>query len=197
MSPRTETSHRAWSSLLAHAPGDLDDVLRIPSLEAFGPHTSHLLAAIQTLRDIAWYRHVAEPIDRARNVIRVMSWSDALQVLDDTAHYVVGGCLIGPWDEMHRCDDEYPERHDWWLAARQLITGAAHIESPQVEGLDIEHDLLLTDYVYDFLNLLMMEIVFSDATDCTYFREQLEWFHAGHFPCGWEGDWPIGRMRVF
>ena len=29
------------------------------------------------------------------------------------------------------------------------------------------------------------------------FREQLAWFQVGRFPCGWDGDWPNGRMRVY
>ena len=45
--------------------------------------------------------------------------------------------------------------------------------------------------------MLLVEIIASPEAECTYFREQLPWFHAGHFPCGWDGDWPSGRMRVY
>jgi hypothetical protein len=45
--------------------------------------------------------------------------------------------------------------------------------------------------------MLLVEIVASPEAECTYFREQLSWFHAGHLPCGWDGDWPSGRMRVY
>jgi len=191
------TTRTKWHKLLARTPADLEEVLRIEGDCDFGPHAQQLLAAIQALRETPWCRHVGEPFDVPSRVVRVDSWTDALLMLDDEEHYVRAGCLTGPWHEMHRCEDEYPVRHDWWVGARQLITNATNIETPQVEGLDIEHDLLLTDYVYDFLNLLMMEIVFSDVSDCTYFREQLTWFHAGHLPCGWEGAWPAGKMRVF
>jgi hypothetical protein len=45
--------------------------------------------------------------------------------------------------------------------------------------------------------MLLAEIIGSPEAECTYFREQLPWFHAGRFPCGWDGDWPSGRMRVY
>ena len=58
-------------------------------------------------------------------------------------------------------------------------------------------DDLLFEYLYEFISMLLVEIIASPEAECTYFREQLPWFHAGRFPCGWEGDWPNGRMRVF
>jgi hypothetical protein len=44
--------------------------------------------------------------------------------------------------------------------------------------------------------MLLVEIITPEA-NCTYFREQLTWFQAGHFPCGWQGDWPTAKMRVY
>jgi hypothetical protein len=62
-------------------------------------------------------KDIESPADA--DIERVSSWPDALKMLDDEANYVVGGTLIGPWDEMHLCDDQHPDRHDWWLSARQ------------------------------------------------------------------------------
>jgi hypothetical protein len=53
------------------------------------------------------------------------------------------------------------------------------------------------EYLYEFVSMLLAEIIASPEAECTYFREQLPWFHAGHFPCGWDGDWPHGHMRVY
>ncbi len=55
------------------------------------------------------------------------------------------------------------------------------------------------DYIHEYIRLLFIEIHAGDVAEprCTYFRDQLGWFLAGFLPCGWEGEWPHGRMRVF
>jgi hypothetical protein len=32
---------------------------------------------------------------------------------------------------------------------------------------------------------------------CFYFLELFEVYEAGHFPCGWKGEWPAGKLVVF
>jgi hypothetical protein len=53
------------------------------------------------------------------------------------------------------------------------------------------------EYLYEFVSWLLGEIIASDKIASTYFRQQLAWYHAGHLPCGWEGAWPEGQMRVY
>jgi hypothetical protein len=180
---------KTWKQLL-----DRDD---FQVRQDCGPHTNKLIAAVIALQDAEWYAKLGQssPIDD--RAIRVRSWSEALSVLDDSERYVVGGTLVGPWDEMHRCDQLHPELHDWWICGRKALSPVEDVRFPEVPGLSHERAVLLTDYMFDYFNLLMMEIVYSDVSSCVYFREQLQWFHAGHFPCGWEGEWPVGKMRVY
>ena len=42
-----------------------------------------------------------------------------------------------------------------------------------------------------------MEIEYADLIPPRYFKDRLDWYLAGHFPCGWEGDFPEGRLIVF
>jgi hypothetical protein len=32
---------------------------------------------------------------------------------------------------------------------------------------------------------------------CFFFLELLTVYEAGHFPCGWVGDWPRGKLVVY
>jgi hypothetical protein len=180
---------KAWNKLL-----DPDGRRFKPD---FGPHTTQLVLAVHALQDAQWYQHLGEPTAMDERVVRVAGWPAALAMLDEhDDRYVRCGDLRGPWDEMHRCDTRHPDRHAWWIGVRKLIE-AEDIKSPHTEAATSDQNILLTDYFFDFINLLMMEIVFADVTECTYFREQLQWFHAGHLPCGWDGDWPLGKMRVY
>jgi hypothetical protein len=41
------------------------------------------------------------------------------------------------------------------------------------------------------------ELVVARFTDIHLLRDMWYWYQRGHWPCGWEGDWPEGRLIVF
>lgn len=180
---------KTWQQLL----GKVSSVGKAP----FGPHTAAVSSAIHALQDAAWYRHVGAPSALDHTVQRVASWEAALAIFQDTASYVRAGVLAGPWTEAVRVQDARPELHESWHAALALCRETVDLESPSVPGATVETNVLLLDYLRDFVNLVLVEIIYTDEIRSTYFREQLQWFAAGYFPCGWVGEWPAGRMRVF
>jgi hypothetical protein len=84
------------------------------------------------------------------------------------------------------------DRHHLW-------PGDSYARRFAEEDSFLDTSIAMSDYVIEFVRLLFIEIYAGDiaAPQCTYFRDQLGWFLAGFFPCGWEGEWPHGRMRVF
>lgn len=42
-----------------------------------------------------------------------------------------------------------------------------------------------------------MELEYADIVPPKHFAERAKWYLAGHFPCGWDGDFPEGRLIVF
>lgn len=44
---------------------------------------------------------------------------------------------------------------------------------------------------------LCMECEYADIVPPAFFTGLAYWYVAGHFPCGWEGDYPEGRIIVF
>ena len=41
------------------------------------------------------------------------------------------------------------------------------------------------------------EFVVAHATDIHMFRDLWYWYRRGHWPIGWDGEWPNGRLIVF
>lgn len=41
------------------------------------------------------------------------------------------------------------------------------------------------------------EIVAADIVPFDIFRQMWKWYRKGHWPCGWEGNWPDGKLIVF
>ncbi len=44
---------------------------------------------------------------------------------------------------------------------------------------------------------IIMELEYADLVPPRFFAERAKWYLAGHFPCGWEGDFPKGRLIVY
>jgi len=182
-----------WTDILSIRFDDVTD--------EYGPHSHEVVSAFMTIEEIEWLQRVGEPITRSEVAI-VHSWEEALTIFrgDRNANglrrYNANGVLNAPCDRVDPIFEQIPEREAWWQKARRdakpysIFCGLPVTLSQELKDLVDEN-------LYEFVSMLLAEIIGSPEANCTYFREQLSWFHAGHFPCGWEGDWPNGRMRVF
>ncbi|HKD26343.1 MAG TPA: hypothetical protein VKC66_10620 [Xanthobacteraceae bacterium] len=50
---------------------------------------------------------------------------------------------------------------------------------------------------WDVLGALMENSYLSSRHQAYFFLELLWVYEAGHFPCGWLGDWPDGKLVVY
>lgn len=181
---------KTWEQLL----NTITKVRKEP--DKYGPHTRQIGSAIMVLQDTRWYSSVGTPSPLDERVVRVASWDEAWSILDDPPGYF-RGALERPADlVMHRRKAD-PQADEWWQMARELFRKAVSVQDPPTDGWEAAREAEAWDYLTWTFERLLEEIIVSDDVDCTYFREQFQWFAAGYFPCGWEGDWPVGKMRVY
>lgn len=50
---------------------------------------------------------------------------------------------------------------------------------------------------WDILGALMENSYMGSGHRCFFFLELLSVYEAGHFPCGWRGEWPSGKLVVY
>jgi hypothetical protein len=162
----------------------------------FGPHSKAIGSAIIALQDAPWYANVGTPSPLDDRVVRAWSWDEAWTILDNPPGYF-RGVLDRPSALVSNARKASPTYYEWWRAARDLFRRAVDVEDPLSEGWSLERQAEASDYLTFTFDCLLDEIIVTDELVCTYFREQLQWFAAGYLPCGWEGDWPVGKMRVF
>jgi hypothetical protein len=162
--------------------------------EAYGPNSQAVASAFVALSKTPWLEHVGEPWPEhvgaplANNrVIVVRSWDEALTIFDDPLRYNVHGLLQGPCTRNDAVLARFPEREVWWQKAREDAKRYVAL-SGIPDTLPQESQDLLFEHLYELVSMLLVEIIAGPDAECTYFREQLTWFHAGHFPCGWKGD---------
>jgi len=192
---------KTWQALLRK--------VRSVGREQYGPHTKEIGAMIIALQEAQWYANVRKPSPLDAQVIRVGSWKEAWSILEDPDpdRYTSRGLLDAPTSLLEGLRVANEAENAWWKAARQLVIEAVQVKRPPAPAgpmqrlQDLASDRIMLeaiagDYLYDTLDRILEEIILADHTDCTYFREQLQWLAAGYFPCGWDGRWPEGRMRV-
>ena len=176
--------------------------------EEYGPNSHAVVSALEALDETRWLERVGKPwlendgAIRATRVLVVRSWEEALTNFGkehryDDRRYNANGVLQAPCDRVDPIFERLPEREAWWQHAREEAKRYTALYGWVPDSLSREYQDLLFENLWEFVSMLLAEIIASPEADCSYFREQLMWFHAGHFPCGWDGDWPSGRMRIF
>ena len=170
--------------------------------DQYGPNSQMVASALMALGDAPLLERVGEPwLESASlplgQVTIVTSWEDALPIFTDFPRYNINGVLQAACDPCDRIINGDPSREAWWQRAREDAKQYASLMGSIPNSLSQEHQDLMFEHLYEYVSMLLAEIIAAPSVECTYFREQLSWFHAGHFPCGWDGDWPRGHMRVY
>jgi len=49
---------------------------------------------------------------------------------------------------------------------------------------------------WDILHVCM-EAECADVFPAAYYASQAYWYVKGHFPCGWEGEFPKGKLIIY
>jgi hypothetical protein len=183
-----------WQDLLSRRFTNISD--------EYGPNSQAVASALAALRDTRWLERVGEPwlepaSDPPSQVTVVKSWDEALTIFNDFPRYNINGVLQAACDPCDRILERHPDREARWQKAREEAKRYAALSGWIPDSLPQEQQDLLFEHLWEFISMLLVEIIGSPEAECTYFREQLSWFHAGHFPCGWDGDWPNGCMRVY
>lgn len=187
-----------WTKLLGHRFTDVHD--------EYGPNSHAVVCAFEAIDETRWLERVGEPwlegsgehLHRV-DIAIVHSWDDALAIFRDRSaeRYNANGILQAACDRIDPMFPKPSEREAWWQRAREDAKRYSALMSWIPRSLEQRDQDLLFENLYEYVSMLLAEIIASPDVDCTYFREQLPWFRAGHFPCGWDGAWPQGRMRIF
>jgi len=178
---------------------DLLSRIRSVKADTWGPFSKEMGSAIVALQDAPWFERVGLPIQEPDGIVRASSWDEALSILRvvEGGPYTAFGHLRAATNAVLAAADRAPERREWISRAYKLAreTVNAHTFVPGAVPAGLSSDL--GDHVHKYQQYLLTEIAVQDLTPCTFFREQLAWYVAGHFPCGWVGEWPEGCHRVF
>jgi hypothetical protein len=154
------------------------------------------------LRAIEWFSRCGEPLSLTLSmpVVRVTGWPEA-----------VASCMDGVWENveleaqnqltlwLHQHDRQNYQRWNdlvdrFKSAVLNPLTEERWEPYRRRNGLDVA---VVHSAHWDVLGALMENVYLRSGHRCFFFLELLSVYEAGHFPCGWVGEWPQGNLVVY
>ena len=153
-------------------------------------------ATLAELRRVEWFRCVGIRDTDAVDVLS--SWYAAIEC-----------CTSADWEELcMEATNQYRERltersmkqfQQWNNIVIQIKPVVQALVLEKTKNVVEENDLpkAFVDTVdWDILHLCM-ESEYADVYPPGFFASQAYWYMKGHFPCGWQGEFPNGNLIVY
>lgn len=149
---------------------------------------------------ISWFDKcgIEEALDLNLEIDQVKSWDEAYLCYSDSS-----------WEqttlEMRNevtsyLNTRFPNRYlEWNLTAQECKKFLVESVFPKIRnyketnGLD---DTFLDCVYWDLLNSMVI-LSYQDCKPPRSYGLLFMIYEKGHFPCGWEGEWPKGRLKYY
>jgi len=160
--------------------------------------------ALEALENIEWFAHVGEPIDNSK-VVQASSWEQALRRCPAIGDNLEWENVA--WEVHARCCNTLAslakDRCDSWNDRVDELN--PYIDSLLVRKLDpivrqrgLAHELV--EAVRQDIRSYLLECEFADIVPPGFYSAFAYFYAAGHFPCGWKGDFPNvteGKLVIY
>ncbi|MBX9679913.1 MAG: hypothetical protein K2X38_14215 [Gemmataceae bacterium] len=85
---------------------------------------------------------------------------------------------------------------DVWKEIELELAATLSVASDRLVEVGAASSAVL-DWVRGDFICACLEAEYADIVAPRYFNDRARWYIAGYFPCGWEGDFPKGRLLVY
>ncbi|MGS2740054.1 hypothetical protein [Sinomicrobium sp. M5D2P17] len=79
--------------------------------------------------------------------------------------------------------------------AREFVETHILPELPDVHGFDSK--LIIQCVSWDTVHFIMERIYRRGLRPPFFYENLIQVYQSGHLPCGWEGRWPDGKLKVY
>ncbi len=153
-------------------------------------------ATLEKLEEADWFSCVGKKDTTAAIVLS--SWTEAIEHCGAIEWENL--CLEAVNQYRERLVERSRERFNKW---NEIVDELKKTTKPfarrKIEVVVRDHDLpkVFEDTVHwDVLNVCM-EAEYADVYQPGYYASQAYWYVKGHFPCGWDGEFPKGKRIIY
>ena len=154
------------------------------------------IATIEQLENAVWFANVGV-IDTTAAIV-LSSWQEATEHCSSIEWENL--CLEAANQYRLRLLERSKERFKQWNeVVERLKPKTEALVRRKIEGVVRANSLpqVFEDTVrWDILHVCM-EAEYADVYQPGYYASQAYWYVKGHFPCGWEGEFPDGRLIIY
>jgi hypothetical protein len=153
-------------------------------------------ATLAELENHDWFSAVGQKDTEAAIVLS--SWKEA-----------IASCKSDEWQDLlleaaNRYTEKLagisPERFQSWnLIVREVKPFTMPLVARKIEHVQTANKLpkiFAATVNWDILHVCM-EAEYADVFPPGFFASQAYWYVHGHFPCGWQGNFPEGKLIIF
>jgi hypothetical protein len=157
-------------------------------------------ATLEKLEQAEWFANVGTyaGIEDRSKIVLLSSWQEAIQHCSSVEWENLGLEAANQYRErlLERSKDRY---NIWNEIVEQLKPTTIPFVKRKIEAVVRVHNLpqVFEDTVqWDILHVCM-EAEYADVYHPGYYASQAYWYVKGHFPCGWDGDFPQGKLIIY
>ena len=175
-------------------------------------------AAIAGARSTDWFSRVGREEDMRNEVgiVCVLSWEEACAVAESRASWKARKAWLAELMENARnastgAPAPWSDTFDQRLAELEMLRRDVIRPAAQAKGAPCRRNIadlflgrepralraVVRPAIWDLRGMLLLAYSPQATIEGEEFAEQARWFGAGHFPCGWIGDWPRGKRAVY
>ena len=157
---------------------------------------SRTLATLDRLHEVTWFNRVGVRDTEAAEVLS--SWKEAVE-----------HCSALEWSDLrleavnqycNRLRERAPDALATWNERVMEIKPLSEaLVREKAEPVRDQHQLgkKFVDVIrWDVLHVCM-EAEYADVFPPGFYASQAYWYTAGHFPCGWRGAFPEGKLVIY
>ncbi|MBP1994273.1 hypothetical protein [Paenibacillus eucommiae] len=154
---------------------------------------------LNQLESVDWFGNCGKEIGENPNMVYASNWKDAVkisgQVSWENTQLNARNAMTKYLSEMHKT-----EFQQWNNISKIVKTKYLPVILSKIEKYAQEQQLKL-EFIHSVrwdLHSAFMERFYEPlGHGCNFYANLLEIYKAGHFPCGWDGDWPKGKLVIF
>jgi hypothetical protein len=153
------------------------------------------------LKAIDWFAHCGEPLklDLTTPAEKLADWAEANKSCN--GHQWKNTTLaaqnqLSGWLHVH-AKAEFQKWNDHVAVFKALMKPISEsIWEPYVRQHNLDKDVI-SDLSWNVLGAMMENVYLDQQHHCFFSLELFSVYEAGHFPCGWIGEWPQRKLLVY
>lgn len=184
-------------------------LLESPPIEFVSKHIINPSELEARISNISWFDHCSGPaqLDLTMGIERASSWAQAIGNLKWASNTED---MLSSWKNVQLaaqnqltrwlCDNRPDDYSKWDEVAEKHEEPINALIKEKVTPFQKKHELpdcFSQSVTCDMSYALMENSFLWTGHRCCFFLELLWVYEAGHFPCGWVGKWPDGKLLVY